>query len=89
MNIQEVELLKQNIKTTNERLIYANSQIESAKTRLAEILKEYNCSSVEELTKLCADKEAELQKLIVAAKQYIERVTPVIEQVEAMTRNAY
>lgn len=89
MNIQEVENLKKSIDNVNERLIYAKSQIESAKQRQAEILKEYNCSTVEELEALQAKKEQELQFLMNAANEYIRETLPVVEQVEAMTRNAY
>lgn len=89
MNIQEVENLKKSLENTNERLIYAKSQIEAAKQRQAEILKEYNCSSVEQLEDLLRSKEQELQVLVNAAQKYIQDTLPVIEQVEAMTRNAY
>ena len=63
MDIREVEQLKQKIDNTNERLVYAKAQVESAKLRQAEILKECNCNSVEELQQLVSIKEQELQTI--------------------------
>lgn len=88
MNIREVEQLKQKIDNVNERLVYAKAQIESAKKRQVEILKECDCNSVEELQQLVNAKEQELNQLVNAAKQYIQNTLPAIEQVEKAVQNA-
>lgn len=85
MNLQEVQQLKQSIDNANNRLLVAKTQIESAKQRQAEILKEYNCNSIEELQKLKEDKEAEINKLIQQANQYLNVVNPIISEVEKVT----
>lgn len=89
MDIREVEQLKQKIDNTNERLVYAKAQVESAKLRQAEILKECNCNSVEELQQLVSVKEQELQTLVNAANKYIQDTLPLVEQVERLVQNAY
>ena len=87
MDIKEIELLKQKLDSTNERLVYAKAQVESAKQRQQEILKECNCNTVEELQQLVSSKEQELQQLMNAANQYIENTLPIIEQVESAVRS--
>lgn len=89
MDIREVEQLKQKIDNTNERLVYAKAQVESAKLRQAEILKECNCNSVDELQQLVSVKEQELQTLVNAANKYIQDTLPLVEQVERLVQNAY
>ena len=89
MDIREVEQLKQKIDNTNERLVYAKAQVESAKLRQAEILKECNCNSVEELQQLVSIKEQELQTLVNAANKYIQDTLPLVEQVERLVQNVY
>lgn len=89
MDIREVEQLKQKIDNTNERLVYAKAQVESAKLRQAEILKECNCNSVEELQQLVSVKEQELQTLVNAANKYIQDTLPLVEQVERLVQNVY
>ena len=63
MNLQEVQQLKQQIDSTNERLIYCKSQIESAKKRQAEILAQYNCKNYEEFNQLIKNKELEMENI--------------------------
>lgn len=85
MNLQEVQQLKQNIDNANNRLLVVKTQIEGAKQRQAEILKEYNCNNIEELQKLKEDREAEMDKLIQQANQYLNTVLPIISEVEKVT----
>lgn len=89
MEIKEVEALKQKIDSINERLIYTKSQIESAKVRQKEILAEHGCETLEALQQICIAKEQELQRLIDSANKYVESTLPILEQIEAMTKNAY
>ena len=89
MEIKEVEALKQRIDSINERLIYAKSQVESAKIRQQEILKEHDCETLEALRQVCLAREQQLQVLVNAANKYIDETLPVLEKIEAMTKNAY
>lgn len=86
MDIQQVQLLKQKIDDANNRLIAAKTQVEMAQKRQAEILKEFNCNSYEDLVRLLENRELEMQKLIDNANAYLNQVLPIINEVENATR---
>lgn len=85
MNVAEVQKLQQDIAIANDKLVQAKATVESAKQKQEEILKANNVSSLEELQELVTAKEAELNKLILAARMYLAKVNPIIEEVKAKT----
>ena len=61
-------------------------EVEMAQKRQQEILQEFNCNSYEELQQLLNAKEVEMQKLIDSANAYLNKVLPIINEVESLTQ---
>ena len=85
MNVAEVQKLQQDIAIANDKLVQAKATVESAKQKQEEILKANGVSSYEELQELVNNKQAELNKLILAARMYLAKVNPIIEEVKNKT----
>lgn len=85
MNVAEVQKLQQDIAIANDKLSQAKAIVESAKQKQDEILKANNVSSIEELQELVSSKESELNKMILAAKMYLAKVNPIIDEVNNKT----
>lgn len=82
IDVREFQKLKNEIDVLNDRIKTANIRKEEAIKKKEAILQSYGVSSIEELEKLTSEKEAELEKLLLAAQSFIIKSKPVLEEVE-------